>query len=86
MDTLADVVIEAGRRGKHTFDAPAAIVESRARDVHRQCAEGNRQEQQRLVLFDNRQVHQDETHDPHHDHRRGDVCESGVACELNDRI
>ena len=86
VDTLADVVVEAGSRREHAFDAPAAIVEPGTRDIHRQRAERNRQKQQRLVLFDNRQVHQDETHDPHDHHGSGDVCESGVACELNDRI
>ena len=86
MDTLADVVVEAGSGREHAFDAPAAVVEPGTRDIHRQRAEGNRQEQQRLVLFDNRQVHQYETHDPHNHHGAGNVCESGVACELNDRI
>ena len=84
MDTLADVVVETASRAEHTFDAPATVVERDGRDVHRKCTDSNRQEQKRLVFFDNRKEHQHEAHDPHDYHREGNLRESCARGEVRD--
>ena len=86
VDALADVVVETFGRHEHTFDAPATVVESLGGDVHRESPQSNRQEQQRFVFFDDCQVHQDETDNPHHDHKRRDACKASVASELDNGV
>ena len=77
MNTLRDVVVQAARHRDQAID-DRGVEHAFGRQVGEQRTEGNRQEQQGLVLLDDGHVEEHDTNAPHDDHAAGDMHEPGV--------
>jgi hypothetical protein len=78
VNPLADEKIKSGCGVEHTVHGPAAVVQGPGGKVGHQGTKGDRQQQQRFILFLDGQIEQQTADGPHDQHRSGNILEAGI--------